>query len=91
MAVPPPGTQARNLISMREISSESELGHRLVTLTSAGNSLGASPLVDSASPRTIRNILWKPGYPTADKIKQTGAACLEQDAMEFTRCRGCGK
>ena len=30
-------TQASNLISMPEISSESELGHRLVTLTSAGN------------------------------------------------------
>ena len=30
-------TQASNLISMREISSESELGRRLFTPTSAGD------------------------------------------------------
>ena len=30
-------TQVSNLISMREVSSESELGRRLVTPTSAGN------------------------------------------------------
>ena len=62
-------TQANNLISMREISSESELGRRLVTSTSAVNLIGCIEELHRMRLKTgcdVRNEQYNPGLRFGD-------------------------
>ena len=64
-------TQANNLISMREISSESELGRRLVTSTSAVNLIGCIEELHRMRLKTgcdVRNEQYNPGLRWLDTV-----------------------